>query len=203
LIDKQISPSQNKAVESFQVLSRLPISNKHVVAMNDTASYANQPFKQLRIYVCPYKAERRCSHKDGFFDSFRGLTQHVRQAHGADGLLSTYEECPDEDGTSKIPCPNGCGHLAVSHQKANFHAKNSGCPVGPQKDISCAWKPFNGCEHVCDEASSVAIMHVITAQSRRVCICTQFRPQSSSSSSPRTCMCIQSRRALRSQDWTL
>jgi len=95
--------------------------------------------------VCPFKASGRCGEKAPFFDSYRGVCQHVANAHAHDGVATTYAESTIQDGTAKIPCPSGCGHLSVTHQKAKHHARNAGCTATKPTNMQCPWKKYNGC----------------------------------------------------------
>lgn len=109
-------------------------------------STALQPFKESTTHPCPYKRLGRCSHRIGYFVSFRSLAQHVRASHAADDLVLSYDKCQLADGTLKIPCPNaGCKEMFVSHQKANHHAKSS-TTCNPPSVLHCPWGPYNLCQ---------------------------------------------------------
>lgn len=118
------------------------------VATKNIFSTAIQPFLPRKTYVCPFKAVGRCSHKTSLFNSYRGLCRHVLNEHPNDGVVVSYAISKLEDGTAKIPCPNGCTHMSVTHQKANHHAKNEDCTATPPASMQCSWHPYTGCTTV-------------------------------------------------------
>ena len=109
----------------------LPSTASEHLATNQTpdgvvtnqASPGSQPFSAKDIYICPYVAIQKCNSAEKFFNTYRSLCGHVSSHHQEDCLPSTYDEDPLENGTSKIPCPRGCGETFTSHQQANHHAK--------------------------------------------------------------------------------
>jgi hypothetical protein len=107
---------------------------------------AFQPFKQKFTWICPYKASGRY-HQKGNFPTFAGVAAHVRMSHRNATLVTPYEIDPLPDGTLKIPCPNGCLKLFISHQTENQHAKLAECKAPARSNMSCSWAPYTGCTH--------------------------------------------------------
>ena len=80
-----------------------------------------RPFELLQVYNCPFFESPTCPHKDGRFDSFRGLTSHIARFHAGEVIVS-YVKDQSEDGTLKIPCQLNCGEMFISH----YHATRPG-----------------------------------------------------------------------------
>ncbi|KZM24447.1 hypothetical protein ST47_g4408 [Ascochyta rabiei] len=149
---------QGKSTEAkSEVSSSLAVlrSGADAAATDQPLSRAKQPFKVLNIYICPYVDTGTCSHKSGPFHSFRGLVQHIGKFHANESIVS-YEESTIEDDTRKIPRPKSCGDLYVTHQQANQHAKSSACTASVHTNLTCAWKPFNGCKKTSADAKGLA-----------------------------------------------
>ncbi|UPX10890.1 uncharacterized protein EKO05_0001526 [Ascochyta rabiei] len=149
---------QGKSTEAkSEVSSSLAVlrSGADAAATDQPLSRAKQPSKVLNIYICPYVDTGTCSHKSGPFHSFRGLVQHIGKFHANESIVS-YEESTIEDDTRKIPRPKSCGDLYVTHQQANQHAKSSACTASVHTNLTCAWKPFNGCKKTSADAKGLA-----------------------------------------------
>jgi hypothetical protein len=61
-------------------------------------------------------------------------------------MATTYAQLTMQDGTEKLPYLNGSGHLSVSHQKADHHAKNADCTGTPPAVKQCPWREHRGCQ---------------------------------------------------------
>jgi hypothetical protein len=85
----------------------------------------------------------------GYFSDFRVLCSYVRDGHTkkGDAPVTTYQQSVFPDETLKIPCPNGCGELFVTHMKAAQHGRRIECPS--RKDaralVDCPYKAYLPC----------------------------------------------------------
>jgi hypothetical protein len=140
-------PQKSRRLDPDDLSSSLPPTSQKDISsslapdrsVTNQAPPGFQPFRAKDIYVCPYVTIQKCHSAERSFNTYRSLCGHVASRHQEDCLPSTYDEDPLENGTSKIPCPRGCGEAFTSHQRVDHHAKKpSSCPM-PKRENDCAW----------------------------------------------------------------
>lgn len=166
--DSLIAQTSTAPFKSDVATARAPPSSRP----SNATSGPTKPFEPREVYVCPYVNASTCSHRDGCFQSFRGLVQHIDLGHRKDRIVS-YHTSKLEDGTRKIPCPNGCSHLSVTHQKANHHARNKECSAPKLITLQCPWGPYNACNITAKNANGLAgHLRVHKSDSRAPYLCS-------------------------------
>ncbi|KAF2125307.1 hypothetical protein P153DRAFT_400136 [Dothidotthia symphoricarpi CBS 119687] len=85
-------------------------------------------------HICPFKALGRCVSKTASYNNFRFMALHTHQAYKGE-LIQTLEQNPFEDGTSKIPCKDGCVHKSAVTMRqvimpVDVHGMSRSCFLG-------------------------------------------------------------------------